>query len=60
MKQNRLNGVVAAYIHKALDINPDEILKLYRQMTYRGFDFGVVDDIPKKRDFVPFQAEMVS
>ncbi len=41
MKQNRLNGLVAAYIHKDLDINPDEILKLYRQMNYRGFDFDV-------------------
>ncbi len=37
MKQNS----VAAYIHKDLDINRDEILKLYRQMNSRGFDFDV-------------------
>ncbi len=41
MKQNRLNGVAATYIHKDLDINPDEILKLYTQMNFRRFDFGV-------------------
>jgi hypothetical protein len=41
MKQNRLNGFAAAYIHKDLDINPDEILKLYTQMNSRRFDFGV-------------------
>jgi hypothetical protein len=41
MKQNRLNGLAAAYIHKDLDINPDEILKLYTQMNSRHFDFGV-------------------
>jgi hypothetical protein len=41
MKQNRLNGLVAAYIHKDLDINSDEILKLYIQMNSRRFDFGV-------------------
>jgi hypothetical protein len=43
MKQNRLNsGLAAAYIHKDLDINPDEILKLYTQMdSSRRFDFGV-------------------
>jgi len=41
MKQNRLNGLDVAYIHKDLDINPDEILKLYTQMNSRRFDFGV-------------------
>ncbi len=42
MKQNRLNGgLAAAYIHKNLDMNPDEILKLYTQMGSRRFDFGV-------------------
>jgi hypothetical protein len=43
MKQNRLyGGLTAAYIHKDLDINPDEILKLYTQMdSSRRFDFGV-------------------
>ena len=41
MKQNRLNGLAAAYIHKDLDINPDEILKLYTQMHHRRLDFGV-------------------
>jgi hypothetical protein len=41
MKQNRLNGFAAAYIHKDLDINPDEILKLYIQMNSRRFDFSV-------------------
>jgi hypothetical protein len=41
MKQNRLNGLAAACIHKDLDINPDEILKLYTQMNSRRFDFGI-------------------
>ncbi len=41
VKQNRLNGFAAAYIHKDLDINPDEILKFYTQTNYRRFDFGV-------------------
>jgi hypothetical protein len=41
MKQNRLNGFAAAYIHKDLDINPDEILKFYTQTNCRRFDFGV-------------------
>jgi hypothetical protein len=41
MKQDRLNELAAAYIHKDLDINPDEILKLYTQMNSRRFDFGV-------------------
>jgi hypothetical protein len=41
MKQNKLNGLTAAYIHKDLDINPDEILKLYRKMNSHRFDFGV-------------------
>ena len=41
MKQNRLNGLAAAYIHKDLEINPDEILKLYTQMNSRRSDFGV-------------------
>jgi hypothetical protein len=41
IKQNRLKALAAAYIHKDLDINPDEILKLYRQMNSRRFDFGV-------------------
>ncbi|CAF0782449.1 unnamed protein product [Adineta steineri] len=41
MKQSRLNGLAAAYIHKDLDINPDEILKLYTQMNTRRSDFGV-------------------
>ena len=40
MKQNRLNGLSAAYIHKDLDINPDEILKLYT-MNSRRSDFGI-------------------
>ncbi len=41
MKQNRLNGLAAAYIHKDLDINPDETVKLYTQMHHRRLDFGV-------------------
>jgi hypothetical protein len=41
MKQNRLNGLVAAYIHKDLDINLDGILKLYTQMHHRRLDLGV-------------------
>ena len=41
MKQNRLNGLAAAYIHKDLDINPDEILKLYTIMNSRRSDFGI-------------------
>ena len=41
MKQNRLNGLTAAYIHKDVDINPDEILKFYTQMSSRRFDFSV-------------------
>ena len=41
MKQNRLNGLAAAYIHKDLDLNPDEILKLYVQMYNRRLDFGL-------------------
>jgi hypothetical protein len=41
MKQNRLNGFGAAYIHKDCDINPDEILKLYAQIHHRRLDFGV-------------------
>jgi hypothetical protein len=41
MKQNRLNGLSAAYIHKDLDINPDEILKLYTIMNSRRSDFGI-------------------
>ncbi|CAF1444319.1 unnamed protein product [Rotaria sordida] len=39
-KQNRLNGLAAAYIHKDLDINPSEILTLYTQMHHRRLDFG--------------------
>ncbi len=45
IKQNRLNGLVAAYIHKDLDINSDEILKLYTQMNSRYFHFGVEFEI---------------
>jgi len=41
MKQNRLNGLAAAYIHKNLDINPAEILKLYTQRNSRRFDFEI-------------------
>ncbi len=41
MKQNRLNGLAAPYIHKDLNINPDEILKLDTQMNSPRFDFGV-------------------
>jgi hypothetical protein len=41
MKQNRLNGFGAAYIHKDRHINPDEILKLYAQIHHRRLDFGV-------------------
>jgi len=41
MKQNKLNGLAAAYIHKDLDINPDKILKLYTQIHYRHLDFDV-------------------
>jgi len=40
MKQNRLNELAATYIHKDLDINPDEILKLYTQMNPRRLDFS--------------------
>jgi hypothetical protein len=36
-----ISGLAAAYIHKDLDINPDEILKLYTQMNSGRFDFGV-------------------
>jgi len=41
MKKNRLNGLAAACIHKDLNINPDEILKLYTQTNSRRFDFGI-------------------
>jgi hypothetical protein len=41
MKQSRLNGFGAAYIHKDRHINPDEILKLYAQIHHRRLDFGV-------------------
>jgi hypothetical protein len=41
MKQNRLNGLAAAYIHEDLNINPDEILELYTKMYNRRLDFGI-------------------
>ncbi len=41
MKQNRLSRLAAAYIHIDLDINPDEILKLYIQMHHCRLDFDV-------------------
>ena len=31
IKQNRLNGFVTAYVHRDVDINSYEILKLYTQ-----------------------------
>ncbi|CAF3846473.1 unnamed protein product, partial [Rotaria sordida] len=39
-KQNRLNGLAVAHIHKDLDINSSEILTLYTQMHHRRLDFG--------------------
>ncbi|CAF4675368.1 unnamed protein product [Rotaria sp. Silwood2] len=42
LKQNRLNKLAAANIHKDLDINPDEILKFYTQMYHRRLDFGAL------------------
>ena len=41
MKENRLNGLAVACIHKDLDLNPDEILKLYTKMYNRRLDFDV-------------------
>ena len=41
MQQSRLNGLAAAYIHKDIDINPDQILNLYVKMYNRRLDFGV-------------------
>ena len=41
MKQNRLNGLAIAYIHKDININPDEILKIYCQAYPRRLDFGM-------------------
>ncbi len=41
MKQDRLNELAAAYIHKDLDINPDEILKLNTKMNSRRFEFEI-------------------
>ncbi|CAF1364867.1 unnamed protein product, partial [Rotaria sordida] len=41
MKQNRLNGRAATYMHKGLNITPNGKLKLYIQIHYRRFDFGV-------------------
>ena len=41
MKQNRLNGLAIAYIHKDININPDKILKIYCQAYPRRLDFGL-------------------
>jgi hypothetical protein len=41
MKQNRLSGLATAYIHQDLDINSDEILKLYTRINSRRFDFDL-------------------
>jgi hypothetical protein len=41
MRQNRLNGLAAACIHKDFAIKPDKILKLYKHMRHRRLDFGV-------------------
>jgi len=41
MNQNRLNGLAAAYIHKDLEISPDEILKLYTIMNSRRSDLSI-------------------
>ncbi|CAF5165107.1 unnamed protein product, partial [Rotaria magnacalcarata] len=40
MKQNRLNGLAMAYIHKDINIDADEILKIYCQKYNRRLDFG--------------------
>ncbi|CAF4546562.1 unnamed protein product, partial [Rotaria magnacalcarata] len=41
MKQNRLNGLAMAYIHKDINIDADEILKIYCQKYNRRLDFGM-------------------
>jgi len=41
MKQNKLNRLAAAHIHKDLDINLDKILKLHTQIPYRRLDFDI-------------------
>ncbi|CAF1115558.1 unnamed protein product [Didymodactylos carnosus] len=40
MKEGRLNGLAAAYIHKDIDIDPQEILTCYIQKHSRRLDFG--------------------
>ncbi|CAF4550281.1 unnamed protein product, partial [Rotaria sp. Silwood2] len=41
MKQNRLNGLAMAYIHKDIRIDADEVLKMYCQKYTRRLEFGV-------------------
>ena len=41
MKQNSINGLAMAYVHKDIDIDLDEILKMFCQKYTCCLDFGM-------------------